>query len=79
MNSATNGSKAVLFSKNMVYISIFLNSYSSEFRKVMRSKSEFSYPIFHDENDDGDEGNGDGEHGRQLNNEKPVEKSQKRE
>ena len=53
---------------------IFLNSYSSEFRKVRRSKSEFSYPIFHDENDDGDEGNGDGEHGRQLNNEKPLEK-----
>jgi len=30
------------------------------------------FPIFHDENDDGDEGNGDGEHGRQLNNEKPY-------
>ena len=46
--------------------------------RSFKSKSEFSYPIFHDENDDGDEGNGDGEHGRQLNNEKPLEKKSKK-
>ena len=36
----------------------------------LESQNKFPYPVFHDENDDGDKGNGDGEHGGQLHDEK---------